>query len=373
MKWKILLAILAILAIVFIVLRTPVEPTLTPTPTSTSTPTFTPTPTAVPTSTPTPTPTSTPTLTPTPTPTPEPLVRALKAVNLRAGPGTVYPIVGKLDKDETVRVVGRYGEWYLLAGRKWVYGGEGFVEANEAALAVPLVPEAEIPPTPTPSPTLSPTPTPTPTLVAVTCPQGMECGERFYEPLKKMVRYYKGWGYEIVDASDRWDVVIKRDVYGLFAHQYWGEKLYSKHPNGIRWTIMDPYILEDCPAQLSAGEKTSPLAYAPISLTDFYTTACMQHQLGADYGDGEGALMSVGCAWGGRYYDPEECFIAIHQGGPHLTDVVISTMVVGYEAKYIWGHPDFRLDKQFKLLGNPRREGDQWRWDDPFLEIVPAP
>jgi len=364
MKWKILLAMLAIvLALIACTAHptpTPVEPTLTPT----FTPTFTPTPMLTPTLTPT------PTFTPTPTPTPEPLVRALKAMNLRAGPGTGYPIVGKLDAGETARVIGRYGKWYLLADKKWVYGEEGFVEANEAALAAPSVPEAEIPPTPTPSPTPSPTPTPVP-VVVVTCPKGMECGERFYEPLKKIVRYYKGWGYEIVDASDKWDVIIKRDVYGLFAHQYWGQALYGKHPQGIRWTIMDPYILAGCPAQGSAGDFYFPLAYAPISLTDFYTTACGQHLLRVGYGDGEGAFMSVECAWKGRYYDPEECFIAIHQGGPHLTDVIISTMVVGYEAN--WEHPDFSRDERFKLLGNPRRVGDQWRWDDPFLEIVPAP
>ncbi|RLC82144.1 MAG: hypothetical protein DRI61_02860 [Chloroflexi bacterium] len=98
------------------------------------------------------------------------------------------------------------------------------------------------------------------------------------------------------------------------------------------------------------------------------------------FGDGEGAMIHVSCAWGEVCYDPEECFIAIESGGPHLTDIVITAMIVEYNGfccsdTYFGRTPDFTLYPIFKHLGNPHRDPeipDQWRWDDPFLEIVSA-
>ncbi len=134
------------------------EPTLTPTPSPTQT--FTPTPTFTPTSTPTPRPTSTPTRTP--TPLPDAFVKA-EAGNLRAGPGTVYDIIGKVKQGDSVTIISknRAGDWVKVS----VSGRSGWLLVNLLDLNISLasVPiETNIPPTPTPAFTPTPSPTPTP-------------------------------------------------------------------------------------------------------------------------------------------------------------------------------------------------------------------
>lgn len=95
-------------------------PTTTPTFTPTDTPTRTPSPTRTPTRTPSPTITDTPTSTPTLTPTP-PLganarVESTQAVNLREGPSLVYEIVGSVDNDTPLAIIGRdeNAAWYQI-------------------------------------------------------------------------------------------------------------------------------------------------------------------------------------------------------------------------------------------------------------------
>ncbi len=136
-------------------------PTNTPAPTATPIPTNTPaptaTPTAVPTDTSTPEPTHTPTATPlptdtpTPSPTPAPFASVTgDSINLRGGPGTVYPVVGKADKGEILPVVARNedGSWLEVEGRN---GKRVWVSAGLVQLSVPLDMleiETAIPPTP---------------------------------------------------------------------------------------------------------------------------------------------------------------------------------------------------------------------------------
>ena len=127
------------------------------------------TPTSIPfTSTPTPTPTPTPkpaTHTPPPataTPTPQPIaVVTADALNLRAGPGTVYDKKGLLHKGEKLNITARTatGDWIRVLAD----GTEGWVSATYVELLIPLdsIPVAvEIPPTPT-ALVLEPTSTPT--------------------------------------------------------------------------------------------------------------------------------------------------------------------------------------------------------------------
>jgi len=129
-------------------------------------PTYTPYPTytLVPTSTSTPTPTTTPTSTPTPTPTPEPqVVVEGDSVNLRAGPGTAYDVVGSVAKGDRFALLARTtdGEWWQVQykGREaWVFAS--LVQANCEPEAVSVA--AVIPPTPTPRATATFTPTPKP-------------------------------------------------------------------------------------------------------------------------------------------------------------------------------------------------------------------
>ncbi len=153
---------------------TPVYPLL-PTHTPTPTPTITPTPTPAPhtaTLTPTPyiPPTSTPTMprSPTPTPTPTPyIVVERPRVNVRTGPGLLYPILGQLLKGTTVPIIGRdpSGKWWYvccLDGQAaWIAGW--VVTAHNDTSRVSVVEHIPPPPpTPTPRPTPPPTPTPTP-------------------------------------------------------------------------------------------------------------------------------------------------------------------------------------------------------------------
>jgi hypothetical protein len=83
---------------------TATSPTLTPTATPTSTPTATPSPTLTPTSTPTQTPS------PSPTPTATPALAALVnnvRLNVRSGPGLVFPVVTVIPPGTALRVVTR--------------------------------------------------------------------------------------------------------------------------------------------------------------------------------------------------------------------------------------------------------------------------
>ncbi len=137
--------------------NSPAEPMITPTPIPSPpvepTPTFTPTPTALP----------TPTSTPTPIPTPFAVVQ-VDVLNVRAGPSTAYPVVGRLVSGETVEIVGKNpaADWWQVCcpgdREGWVYGplvqADGALEEVKVATDIP-------PPPPTPTP-LPPTPTPVP-------------------------------------------------------------------------------------------------------------------------------------------------------------------------------------------------------------------
>lgn len=108
-----------------------------------------------------------PSPTPTPTsafsPTPFAIVRA-EVLNVRAGPGTAYPVVGRLAAGESVDIVGQSadGAWWQIrykGGRDgWVSGA--LVQAQGALNGVPVITDVP-PPPPTPTPQL-PTPTPVP-------------------------------------------------------------------------------------------------------------------------------------------------------------------------------------------------------------------
>ncbi|MCD6290611.1 MAG: SH3 domain-containing protein [Anaerolineae bacterium] len=115
------------------------EPTLSPTPTATSTPT------------------------PTPTMAPVAIVQA-DVLNVRSGPSTYYPVVGRLTAGKVVSITGQSegGTWWRVDNGKeedgWIYGK--LAEAQGALADVPVITDVPPPPpTPTPRP---PTPTPVP-------------------------------------------------------------------------------------------------------------------------------------------------------------------------------------------------------------------
>jgi uncharacterized protein YraI len=137
------------------------KPTEIPAPTFTPTFTLTPTPAAPlaevqPTETPAPP-------TDTPVPQPEAVVNAPN-LNLRAGPGTEYPVLGGLVQGDPLHVLGRTqnGNWLKVVTAD---GQEGWVWAGMVQLHVPaetIVLASDIPVTPTAAATDTPLPTATP-------------------------------------------------------------------------------------------------------------------------------------------------------------------------------------------------------------------
>ncbi len=143
--------------------------------------TLAPTDTATPTLTPTPTLTNTPTATA--TPRPEAVVQAA-TLNVRSGPGTLYPVIGKVHQGQILLIKGKNSDetwwqiWLESGALGWVY--KSLVASRGAIAVVPVVrniptppPTAtatptSVPPTNTPVPVppptpLSPLPTPVPT------------------------------------------------------------------------------------------------------------------------------------------------------------------------------------------------------------------
>jgi len=380
----------------------PASPTATPTgisfalearlvDTSTPTPTFSPTPTASPslvpalpaTETPRPAPTTTavPTRAPTPsqTPTPQrPELVVLRAANLRAGPGTEHPVIGGAQAGAVFAVQARNpeGTWWQVAlapGRTgWIWGG--LVEANAAARKAPVAQDI---PTPPPSATPAP-PTAVPTPAAPPIAEVVLLGPDTVYPVR--ARRFVGAGYELVDASSQYDLVLHRDVYGAVARQFWGDRLYGRHPAGIRITLIDPEAPPECAIVCKScpGQPTIARHLAPIRLSNDWRGDCHARSLSASYGDGQGATIWVGCAYDsvdalGIQMDPEECYVTIAAPGPHLTDLLVSATITTFNWLVVQNYyamtPDFSQGPFTPHLGRAHKEGDQWRWEDPFVEV----
>jgi len=330
--------------------------------------TMTPTPTATPTSAPTSTPTPEPTATPTITPTPEPQVRASgKNVNVRRGPGTLFPVMAVLRDGEAAQVIARGPKGWLQVDVKgksgWIYSG-----VVETIGPVETLAMAENIPTPPPAPTpVPPTATPAPAGPQLPPKQDVvHLSQDTQFPVR--ANRFIGWGYEIVDASERWDIVMNRDVFGYVLHEFFGDALFKQHPHGMRVTFLDcvPKTFKDGSTASCLGTE------APVALFGD------RKSVGFEFGDGSGSVIATGCAAPAvNYYDPQECFIAL---GPvdagHLSDVVIASMVMadGQRLDYLLDNsPDFRNPPFTPHLGVAIRDDQlqQWRWQDPFLEIVP--
>ena len=133
--------------------------------------------TATPTVTPTPSPTSPPTLTPTAT-SQSPTVTISRNMNVRAGPGTNYPILGQASLGEQYPISGKNpagGWWQIIYGGQyaWVYSPLVTATNPELVQVAPIIPTP--PPTPVPTATpIPPTPVP-PTPPPVTQPPADPC------------------------------------------------------------------------------------------------------------------------------------------------------------------------------------------------------
>lgn len=124
-----------------------------PEPTAAPTAISTPEPTLVPTTEPSPAEVAAMTVTPEPSPAVTPGVTVINDfVNLRAGPGTNYDLVGRLNQGQTARVTGKSSDgrwWQVSIEGKTVWVSGQFVQANDAANGVDV---AQAPPAPTLAP-----------------------------------------------------------------------------------------------------------------------------------------------------------------------------------------------------------------------------
>ena len=117
-----------------------------------ATPTSLPTATASPTETPSPTPTATEAL-PSPTPEAPQALVIVARLNVRAGPGTNYPVLGQVDEGESLSISGRdrSGDWWqvcCVAGEEgWIFSETVTVQGDVSG--IPVIPA---PPTPVPTP-----------------------------------------------------------------------------------------------------------------------------------------------------------------------------------------------------------------------------
>jgi hypothetical protein len=106
-----------------------------------------------------------PTASPTAAPTAEPQkprVVADAEANLRGGPGTNYPLVGKMSAGKEVAIIGRNnnGDWWRIA---WDGGGQAWVAGLVVKVLGPLDTVAVAKDIPAPPLTLTPAPPPPPT------------------------------------------------------------------------------------------------------------------------------------------------------------------------------------------------------------------
>ncbi len=113
-----------------------------------------------------------PTATLVPSATPEGVVGTVKnTVNVRAGPGTVYPVIGQLRRGEQLQLIGASADfaWYVIEFRQqqgWVSASFMDVFGNVRTLPVIAPPPTPIP-SPTPPATLTPSPQPFADIVLV--------------------------------------------------------------------------------------------------------------------------------------------------------------------------------------------------------------
>lgn len=306
-----------------------------------------------------------------PTPAPGPKITVLvprgspASINVRSGPGTTYPVIGAAKKGQQYTVTGRDAQtqWWQVDfnGRQgWIFGS--LVQANAAALAVEVV-QNIAPPSQaaarsiasksataklaaTPIPPAGPPLPPYVDVITLDASTGY--------PVRG--RSIAGWSYEFLDESTNYDVLINRDIFGLFLNQLWPD-LLKLHPKGVRISFKDADPAVDYPKR---------------------------YQWSGGFGDGESAYVVVhpcvttheehNSIWQNELVT---CDITLVSPGPGLTDIAITATALGPSKAISGANPVF-TQAPFTHLGKATRDAEsgQWRWADPFLTIVslkPAP
>ena len=317
-------------------------------------------------------PTRRPSLAPTLTATPElPAVTLTANANLRAGPGTAYPVIGGGRTGQVLPVLARYGGWWQTP-RGWVSGV--LAQPNVAASIPGRVPEpASVPgpPTSTPAP---PTSTPSPPVPAgASLPPHQDrvvLGPDTQYPVR--ARVVQGWDYEFTDLSAQYDIVVYRDVFGMLAHQIDDDNVrrdgrqsrFARY-GPLRITLVDaqPHPDPACPGWGWAPDRDTFVD--PYGMTQ--DPCRVEHSL-FPQGDGAGTTLLIG--WG---YTAGTT-LAIGAAGPHLGDVTTSFLAEALPWPGALGpadRPDFS-QPLYQPLGAAHKENGRWVWQDAFVQIVPA-
>ncbi len=291
--------------------------------------------------------------------------------NLRAGPGTAYPVIGGGRTGQVLPVLARYTGWWQTP-RGWVSGT--LAQPNTAAGTPGRVPElahVPAPPTSTPAP---PTSTPIPPTAADTgLPHNQESlvlGPDTQYPVR--ARVVQGWGYEFSDLSAAYDIVVYRDVFGMLAHQIDDENVrrYGRQSRFARYgplriALVDalPHPDPGCPGWGWAPDRETFVD--PYGMTQ--DPCRVEHSL-FPQGDGAGTTLLIG--WG---YTAGTT-LAIGAAGPHLGDLTTSFLAEALPWPGDLGpadRPDFS-QPLYQPLGAAHKEDGRWVWRDPFAEIAPT-
>ncbi len=285
---------------------------------------------------------------------------------VRSGPGAIHPIIGRATLGQRYTVTGRdaVSQWWQVdfGGKPgWIYAH--LVDADAAAASVKVTtvvaaPAAAKTPAATPAaakaPAAAPTAAKTTTLAGQPLPSYQESvtlGDGTTYPLRGHT--IAGWGYELVDESQDFDVLLNRDIFGVFLNRL-SPDLLKTHPKGVRVTFRDAEPGIDYPARY-------------------------RHSGG--FGDGESAYVVVHpCATTHEEHNkiwPNEqvsCDVTLVAPGPGLTDITVAATALGFARSMRGdnGYTPVYSEEPFGLLGRATREAEsgQWRWIDPFLQVV---
>ena len=313
---------------------------------------------------------------PTATATPEtPTVTLRTNANLRAGPGTAYPVIGGGKTGQTLVVTGRANgsvdsrlvTWWRTS-QGWVTGS--LVTANAAAQTVPFV--TDVPPPPASevkaeakvevvlTSTLTST-SPLPDLVVL--------GPDTQYPVR--ARVVRGWDYEFVDLSTQYDIVLYRDVFGLLAHQI-DDANVTQHNQPRRFGVAGPKRITLIDFQPHPDAQCAGWGWAPerdtfVDPLGMNQERCLvEHSLWPN-GDGLGALITAG--WGYA----AQTTLAVAAGGPTLDELSTTMFADRLPQPYSqYVQPADYSRPLYQALGQATWLGTRWSWVDPFVQIVPA-
>jgi hypothetical protein len=313
---------------------------------------------------------------PTATATPEtPTVTLRTNANLRAGPGTAYPVIGGGKTGQTLVVTGRANgsvdsrlvTWWRTS-QGWVTGS--LVTANAAARTVPFV--TDVPPPPASevkaeakvevvlTSTLTST-SPLPDLVVL--------GPDTQYPVR--ARVVRGWDYEFVDLSTQYDIVLYRDVFGQLAHQI-DDANVTQHNQPRRFGVAGPKRITLIDFQPHPDAQCAGWGWAPerdtfVDPLGMNQEPCLvEHSLWPN-GDGLGALITAG--WGYA----AQTTLAVAAGGPTLDELSTTMFADRLPQPYSqYVQPADYSRPLYQALGQATWLGTRWSWVDPFVQIVPA-